>query len=79
VAPPKSDHDRLNDLEKAVAELAGAVTSLYSATSRFALFLAKESTLHSGAYRVLIKDFEGVQASLRATLEHLSEAKKDGE
>jgi hypothetical protein len=76
---PKPDNLRLDDLEKAVTSLANGMASLHLGTTRLALMLARESVLPSGHYRSLLKEFDEVQAQLRAALEHLTEAKKDGE
>jgi exonuclease VII small subunit len=76
---PKPDNLRLDDLEKAVTSLANGMASLQLGTARLAQMLARESILPSGHYRSLLKEFDEGQAHLRAALEHLTEAKKDGE
>jgi hypothetical protein len=75
---PKPDNLRIDDLEKAVTRLANGMAALYLGTTRLAMLLARESILPPGHYRSLLKDFDEVQSHLRAALEHLTEAKKDG-
>lgn len=75
----KSDHQRIEDLEKAATELASVTTSLYAALTRLGLFLVKDGTLHTAHYRAMINELDQVGVRLRSALDHLTEVKKDGE
>lgn len=76
---PKTDHQRIKDLESAVATLVNGTTILYGALAELGTFLVKDGTLHTAHYRALAKTLEEVNARFREVVDYLSEDRQDGD
>lgn len=75
---PKTDHQRIEDLERALSLVVSAITDVYSAVARLGLLLVRESSLHPQAYRAISQELEKVGERLRSAIDLLQEA-KDGQ